>query len=348
MILKSKSVDFVLGNEEDDKLVLDAIDEFFNGDGAVGGGSGANDAPLTIFKTNHYEYDHAGYIDFASPSECSACKCQDCRAKHNVVINAINTLTAFVKELTSKRLFIPSKRILFPSTLLDIKAKRRRKVISKALSSNQKAKLQLLYPSRGPLSYRQRHNLPESWLAQNPDAAGFKRNGQSIFRELALFQDYHGLPAFKDASVQFMAEIRGNKVSFDSNKLVLTAGATSANETLIFDRDLKWRTGAEIVPIQCTSSTGFRITGSALEEAYQEAERRNLRVKGVLVTNPLNPLGTTLSKHELELLLTFIATKCIHLISDEIYSGTVLNSPKFVSVMEVLIENNYMYTDVWD
>lgn len=102
------------------------------------------------------------------------------------------------------------------------------------------------------------------------------------------------------------------------------------------------------MPIQCTSSTGFRITGSALEEAYQEAERRNLRVKGVLVTNPLNPLGTTLSKHELELLLTFIATKCIHLISDEIYSGTVLNSPKFVSVMEVLIENNYMYTDVWD
>lgn len=31
-----------------------------------------------------------------------------------------------------------------------------------------------------------------------------------------------------------MEEIRGNKVSFDPNKIVLTAGATSANETLIF------------------------------------------------------------------------------------------------------------------
>ncbi|XP_049384420.1 1-aminocyclopropane-1-carboxylate synthase 3-like [Solanum stenotomum] len=210
-------------------------------------------------------------------------------------------------------------------------------------------------------------DLLESWLTQNPDAAAFKRNGDSIFRELALFQDYHGLPAFKDALVQFMSEIRGNKVSFDSNKLVLTAGATSANETLIFcladpgdafllptpyypgfDRDLKWRTGAEIVPIQCTSSNGFRITESALEEAYKEAERRNLRVKGVLVTNPSNPLGTTLTKKELQLLLTFVSTKQIHLISDEIYSGTVFNSPKFVSVMEVLIENNYMYTEVWD
>ncbi|XP_009624090.1 1-aminocyclopropane-1-carboxylate synthase 3 [Nicotiana tomentosiformis] len=210
-------------------------------------------------------------------------------------------------------------------------------------------------------------DLLESWLAQNPDAAGFKRNGESIFRELALFQDYHGLPAFKNALAQFMAEIRGNKVSFDSNKLVLTAGATSANETLMFcladhgdafllptpyypgfDRDLKWRTGAEIVPIECTSSNGFRITESALEEAYQEAKRRNLRVKGVLVTNPSNPLGTTLGNQEIQLLLTFISTKNIHLISDEIYSGAVFNSPSFVSVMEILIENNYMNSEVWD
>ncbi len=31
-----------------------------------------------------------------------------------------------------------------------------------------------------------------------------------------------------------MAEIRRNKVKFDPNKLVLTAGSTSANETLMF------------------------------------------------------------------------------------------------------------------
>ncbi|PHU26382.1 hypothetical protein BC332_04714 [Capsicum chinense] len=97
-------------------------------DGAVGGGSGAsvgaNDAPFTVFKANHYEYDHLGYTDFASPSKCSACKCQGCKAKHDVVINAINKLTAFVKELTSKRGLIPSKRILFPSAPLKIKAKK--------------------------------------------------------------------------------------------------------------------------------------------------------------------------------------------------------------------------------
>ncbi|KAF3666538.1 putative glycerol-3-phosphate 2-O-acyltransferase 6-like [Capsicum annuum] len=48
-------------------------------DGAVGGGSDAafraNDAPLIVFKTNHYEYDHTSYTYFAPPSEWSAYKC---------------------------------------------------------------------------------------------------------------------------------------------------------------------------------------------------------------------------------------------------------------------------------
>ncbi|XP_057449656.1 1-aminocyclopropane-1-carboxylate synthase 3-like [Lotus japonicus] len=207
-------------------------------------------------------------------------------------------------------------------------------------------------------------DLLESWLAKNPDVPGFKRDNKSIFRELALFQDYHGLPSFKKALVDFMAEIRGNKVAFDPNHIVLTAGATSANETLMFclaepgeafllptpyypgfDRDLKWRTGVEIVPIQCNSSNNFQITKSALHQAHEQAKKQNLRVKGVLVTNPSNPLGTTMSRGKLDLLLDFIKDKDMHLISDEIYSGTVFSSPGFVSVMEVLKERTHNLKD---
>ncbi|KAF2580261.1 hypothetical protein F2Q68_00003820 [Brassica cretica] len=77
-------------------------------------------------------------------------------------------------------------------------------------------------------------DLIESWLAKNPDAASLKRNGQSIFKELALFQDYHGMPEFKKAMAEFMEEIRGNRVTFNPKKIVLAAGSTSANETLMF------------------------------------------------------------------------------------------------------------------
>ncbi|KAF3635885.1 hypothetical protein FXO38_24431 [Capsicum annuum] len=73
--------------------------------------------------------------DFAASCECYSCKCQDCKAKHDGVINAINALTTFVKEMTSKRGVIPSKRISYPDTSLEIKAaKRRRKDTSKASS----------------------------------------------------------------------------------------------------------------------------------------------------------------------------------------------------------------------
>ncbi|PHU17622.1 hypothetical protein BC332_13317 [Capsicum chinense] len=112
---------------------------------------GANDAPLTIFETtSHYDYDHTGCTvfsqNFATSSKCSACKCQDCKAKHNGVINAINALTVSVKEIASKKCVLPSKRISYPYTPLEIKAARkRRKHISKASSSIEKSKMQRLY-----------------------------------------------------------------------------------------------------------------------------------------------------------------------------------------------------------
>ncbi|KAG6528542.1 hypothetical protein ZIOFF_010717 [Zingiber officinale] len=197
-------------------------------------------------------------------------------------------------------------------------------------------------------------DLIETWLEKHPQAGGFKRDdGKRIFQELALFQDYHGLPAFKNALAKYMAEVRGNGVRFDPSKLVLTAGATSANEILMFclaepgeaflvptpyypgfDRDLKWRTGVEIVPVLCSSSNGFRITRAALDAACRRAQERRLRVKGVLVTNPSNPLGTALACGEIDALLDFVSSRDdLHLVSDEIYAGAAPEG--FVSVAEV-------------
>ncbi|PHT72063.1 hypothetical protein T459_22848 [Capsicum annuum] len=99
------------------KMVYDLLKH--SGSGAA---VGANDARLTIFETTkHYDYDHTGYTDLATFSKCSARKCQDCKAKHDGVINAINALTTSIKEMTSKRGVIPSKRISYPYTPLDIK-----------------------------------------------------------------------------------------------------------------------------------------------------------------------------------------------------------------------------------
>ena len=38
----------------------------------------------------------------------------------------------------------------------------------------------------------------ETWLKNNQDAARLTNNGEFVFWEPALFQDYHGLLAFKN------------------------------------------------------------------------------------------------------------------------------------------------------
>ncbi|PUZ58469.1 hypothetical protein GQ55_5G511500 [Panicum hallii var. hallii] len=202
-------------------------------------------------------------------------------------------------------------------------------------------------------------DLLEGYLRDHPEAAGWggaaAGSGVASFRDNALFQDYHGLKAFRKAMASFMEKIRGGKASFDPDRIVLTAGATAANELLTFilanpgdalliptpyypgfDRDLRWRTGVNIVPVHCDSANGFQVTVAALQAAYEEAEAAGMRVRAVLLTNPSNPLGTTVKRSVLEDVLDFVSRKNIHLISDEIYSGSVFAAPDLVSVAELV------------
>ncbi|KAL6627275.1 hypothetical protein ACP70R_031001 [Stipagrostis hirtigluma subsp. patula] len=204
-------------------------------------------------------------------------------------------------------------------------------------------------------------DLLEGYLREHPEAAGWGGAGAGVgsgvasFRDNALFQDYHGLKAFRKAMASFMEKIRGGKARFDPDRIVLTAGATAANELLTFilanpgdalliptpyypgfDRDLRWRTGVNIVPVHCDSTNGFQVTVAALQAAYDEATAAGMRVGAVLLTNPSNPLGTTVKRAVLEDVLDFVARKNIHLISDEIYSGSVFAGPDLVSVAELV------------
>ncbi|XP_057768316.1 1-aminocyclopropane-1-carboxylate synthase 7-like [Salvia miltiorrhiza] len=198
-------------------------------------------------------------------------------------------------------------------------------------------------------------DLLEDYLEQHSD-----NNSTSRFRENALFQDYHGLLSFRKAMASFMEQIRGGRAKFNPERVVITAGATAANELLTFiiadpgdallvptpyypgfDRDLRWRTGVKIVPVHCDSSNNFEITAAALDAAYEEAEANNIRVRGLLITNPSNPLGATIKRGALEQILDFAARRNIHLVSDEIYSGSAFSPDEFVSVAEILESRNY-------
>lgn len=203
------------------------------------------------------------------------------------------------------------------------------------------------------------HELVEDWLINNPKASICSAEGLNEFKDIAIFQDYYGLPEFRNAVAKFMGKVRGNRVTFDPDRIVMSGGATGAHETIAFcladpgdaflvptpyypgfDRDLRWRTGVQLVPVVCDSSNDFKVTMEALEAAYEKAQESNIRIKGVLITNPSNPLGTFLDREILIDIVSFINEKNIHLVCDEIYAATVFTKEtSFVSIAEIIAQD---------
>ncbi|KAJ1429557.1 Pyridoxal phosphate-dependent transferase, major domain [Sesbania bispinosa] len=200
-------------------------------------------------------------------------------------------------------------------------------------------------------------DLIEEWMRNNPKASICTPEGVHKFRDIANFQDYHGLPEFTRAMANFMSKVRGGRVRFDPYRILMSGGATGANELIMFCladpgdafliptpyypafvRDLCWRTKVQLIPVQCDSSNNFKITREALEASYKKAQEDNINVKGLIITNPSNPLGTTLDRETLKSLVSFTNENSIHLVCDEIYAATVFSSPSYVSVAEVIQE----------
>ncbi|XP_059634264.1 1-aminocyclopropane-1-carboxylate synthase-like [Cornus florida] len=208
-------------------------------------------------------------------------------------------------------------------------------------------------------------DLIEDWIKKNPTASICTIEGVNNFKDIANFQDYHGLPEFRKAVAKFMGRVRGGRVTFDPDRIVMAGGATGANELIMFcladpgdaflvpspyypafNRDLGWRTGVKLIPVICHSSNNFQITKEALEEAYEKAKEANIKVKGLIITNPSNPLGIVLSKETLRSVVSFINEKSIHLVCDEIYSATVFSLPNFVSTSEIIQEMECINRDL--
>ncbi|TVU12838.1 hypothetical protein EJB05_46501, partial [Eragrostis curvula] len=203
-------------------------------------------------------------------------------------------------------------------------------------------------------------DLVGRWIEEHAGPAlleGMTEERDLTVRGLATYQPYDGILALKMALAGFMRQVMHESVSFDPSQMVITSGATPAMEILSFcladpgnaflvpspyypgwDRDIKWRTGVELIPVPCRSTDNFNISITALEIAYKQAKKRGIRVRGVLISNPSNPTGGIVPRETLHDLLEFVAEKNIHLISDEIFAGSTYGSDKFVSVADVANE----------
>jgi len=63
-------------------------------------------------------------------------------------------------------------------------------------------------------------------------------------------------------------------------------------------------------------------------------------VRGVVISNPDNPLGRTYSYEDISGLIEFCTRNDLHLISDEVYANTVFDAPEFISAAKVALDKS--------
>jgi len=195
-----------------------------------------------------------------------------------------------------------------------------------------------------------------------PALTKFSRSRESFPADAIYYQPTHGREPLRNALTKYLEGLLDlDQVSdgtLDPEGIVVGAGCNAVLENLCvslaepgqgvmiplpyyaaFEFDLGSRAGLEVVPVptmehsKCDSSSSssespppeaYYLSRAALDAAKQKSiDENGVEPRILLISHPQNPLGICYPPHIVEETIEWCRDNKIHLISDEIYAGSV-------------------------
>jgi aspartate/methionine/tyrosine aminotransferase len=165
------------------------------------------------------------------------------------------------------------------------------------------------------------------------------------------YADMRGAPPFREAVATMLGDHLFG-VPVDPAALVMMSGAGTVIESLVWSlvdpggavvvptpsymgywNDIESRAGVRAIPAHTRPEDDFRITPAVLSDAERATAGG---VDALLLTNPSNPLGRTLTRAELVGAIEWARERSIPVIMNEIYGLSIHEGHTFTSAATVL------------
>lgn len=166
------------------------------------------------------------------------------------------------------------------------------------------------------------------------------------------YAELHGMQSFREALAGYITEHTG--IQAHADKIVTAAGSSAILDMVMFglcepgegmilpapyyagfDHDLKTRVQVEPIPAYTRAEEGYKLTLEVLQQALLHAGKRTIKVRGIIITNPQNPLGQVYDLETLKMIVNFAADHKLQIVADELYMNSVFGDKPYISLAKV-------------
>lgn len=202
--------------------------------------------------------------------------------------------------------------------------------------------------------------LMQEWLERDLSKLMSKSDGAVFDASQIYYQPTQGREGTRRAMCRFFERILSRNYCFQEDGVVVGAGCNAVLENLAFclanagdavliptpyyaafEFDLVARAGLQIQPVPTFNNTDLYLqdsqisipieeyypTKQSLDAAYNRSIEAGSVPRILLLSSPNNPLGVCYPNHVLLECIEWAEERGIHLISDEIYAGSVYRNP---------------------